>query len=85
METLNKIFRTLLLVVAGMIGLFMALVFTFSTIIAIAILYVVSRFRGRSFSVQEYWTARQARSKSTFTARVRSRNDITDIEARDIP
>lgn len=69
-----------------MVGLFMALVFTFSTIIAVAVLYLVARFRGRTFSVQEYWTARQRQRKTAFPTGIRrsARDDITDVEARDV-
>lgn len=85
METLNRIFRTVFVGLIAMIGLFMALVFTFSTIIAVAILYLVARLRGRKFSVQEYWTARKAQHKPAFSAGTRTkRESVTDIEARDV-
>ena len=84
METISRIFRALAFGLIAMVGLFMALVFTFSTIIAVAILYAVARFRGRKFSVQEYWTARQSERKPVFSASTRARDGVTDIEARDV-
>jgi hypothetical protein len=85
METLNRIFRAAFVGLIAMIGLFMALVFTFSTIIAVAILYVVARFRGRKFSVQEYWTARQARHKPAFPSGMRPHRDIQSLAVTETP
>lgn len=89
METLTRLIRAFAFGLIAMIGLFMALVFTFSTIIAVAVLYVVARFRGRKFSVQEYWTTRRTQRKPVFPSGVRSgtrsRDGVTDVEARDIP
>lgn len=84
METLTRLFRAFFIGLIALTGLFMALIFTFSTIIAVAILYVVARFRGRTFSVQEYWTARQSHRKPVFTSGVPPRDGVTDLEARDI-
>ena len=84
METISRIFRALAVGLIAMTGLVLAVAFTFSTIIAVAILYAVARFRGRKFSVQEYWTTRQSVRKPVFVAGARARDGITDIEARDV-
>ncbi len=84
METISRIFRALVFGLIALTGLFMAVVFTFSTVIAVAILYAVARFRGRKFSVQEYWTVRQSGRKPIFSAGARTRESVTDIEARDV-
>ncbi len=59
MTTLNQIFRLILLVVVGIIGMGMALVFMVSTAIAVGVLYVVARVKGRPFGVRAYWTERR--------------------------
>jgi hypothetical protein len=91
---IGRILRYAALAIVALIGLGMALIFTFSTIIAVAILFLVARLRGQRFSVQEYWTNRKAQRKPIFTKgnttsseRVQdsqTRDNVTDVEARDI-
>ncbi|MFY9347885.1 MAG: hypothetical protein WAO93_09075 [Orrella sp.] len=88
-DFIGRIFRFLALALVAFIGLGMALIFTFSTIIAVAILFLVARLRGQRFSVQEYWTNRKAQRKPIFTkgntvSNERTRENVTDVEARDI-
>lgn len=68
----------------ALIGLGMALIFTFSTLIAIGILFVAAKLRGQRFSPQEYWTSRQSRRKPIFSKGNLSRHDVTDVDAREV-
>ncbi|HLR78658.1 MAG TPA: hypothetical protein VK062_06380, partial [Burkholderiaceae bacterium] len=60
MTTLNQIFRLILFVFVGIVGMLMAMVFMVSTAIAIGVLYIVARIRGRPFGVRAYWDERRA-------------------------
>lgn len=88
MTTLNQILRLILLLVVGMLGMAMALVFMVSTAIAIGVLYVVARVKGRPFGVRAYWSGRRAGqytgSRPGSTSRYRDQ-DVIDVEAREIP
>lgn len=88
-DFIGRFFRFVALALVAFIGLGMALIFTFSTIIALAILFLVALVRGQRFSVQEYWTNRQAQRKPMFSkghtqAKGPSRDNVTDVEARDV-
>lgn len=83
MNTFNQIIRALLFFVLAICGMAMAVVFMVSTAIAIGVLYVVARIKGRPFGVKAYWDARRrpaAASKDIFRNK-----DVTDIEMREIP
>lgn len=97
MEFLNRLIRAVAFGLIALIGLGMALIFTFSTLIAVGILFLVAKLRGKRFSVQEYWTSRQASRKPIFTKgssggnttggttqSTYSRDNVTDVEARDV-
>jgi hypothetical protein len=67
--------------------MFMAVVFVASTIVAVAILVVVARLRGKTFSAKEYWMARSARRKPILNSgsfSTKNSADVTDVKARDI-
>lgn len=83
-EFIQRLFRAILMIIMAVAGLFMALIFTFSTLLAIAVLFVFSRLRGQQFAAREYWSARQSRHKPHFGQGSLNRKDVTDIEARDI-
>ena len=83
-ELLRRIIRFAVVIVVAFIGLVMALILTFSTIIAIVFLLVISRLRGKPFKVKEYWMARRTGPKSTSTQGSLSSKDVTDVESRDI-
>ena len=83
-ELLRRIIRFAVVIVVASIGLVMALILTFSTIIAIAFLLVISRLRGKPFEVKEYWMSRRTGRKSTSTQGSLSSKDVTDVESRDI-
>jgi 5-bromo-4-chloroindolyl phosphate hydrolysis protein len=83
-ELLRRIIRFAVVIVVAFIGLVMALILTFSTIIAIVFLLVISRLRGKPFEIKEYWMARRTGRKSTSTQGSLSSKDVTDVESRDI-
>lgn len=92
---MNDIFTRFLRAVAfallGLVGMAMALIFMASTAIAVSILYVVAKVRGKPFGVRSYWSQRQAarpgaapfgRAGAPFAAR--PAGDVIDVEAREI-
>ena len=82
MNTLNQILRGLLIVTLTVVGVIMATIFMVSTAIAVGILYVVARVKGRPFGVRAYWEARQ-RAAPKPTARF-NKKDVVDVELREI-
>ncbi len=82
MNTFNQIIRGILFLVLAIFGMAMAVIFMISTAIAVAILYVVARIKGRPFGVKAYWEERRrpSDSKNMF-----KNKDITDVEMREIP
>lgn len=88
MTTLNQIFRLILLLIVGIVGMAMALVFMVSTAIAVGVLYIVARIKGRPFGVRAYWAERRAGSYSQRSFATNHRyhdKDVIDVEAREIP
>jgi len=83
-ELLRRIIRFAVVIVVAFIGLVMALILTFSTIIAIIFLLVISRLRGKPFAAREYWMARKPGRKSTSAQGSLNAKDVTDVESRDI-
>ena len=51
---IQRLLRLVAFVFVALVGMFMALIFVASTIVAVAILVVVARLRGKTFSVKEY-------------------------------
>mgnify|MGYP001178166616 CR=1 FL=1 len=82
MNTFNQIIRGILFLVLAIFGMIAATVFMVSTAIAVAILYVVARIKGRPFAVKTYWEERRRpyQSRAPFRSK-----DVTDIEMREIP
>lgn len=83
-QLLRNVLKTVLFIAVTVLGLIMAVVFALSTIVAIAILVVVARLRGKPFEVKEYWKTRQSRRKSMSGSGSFTNQDVTDVEARDI-
>jgi len=81
MNTFNQILRVGLFLVLAVFGAIMAFIFMVSTAIAIAVLYVVARIKGRPFGVRAYWDQRHKPSphKNTF-----KNKDVVDVEMREI-
>jgi len=82
MTTFNQLLRGVLFIVLALFGMIMALVFMASTAIAVAILYVVARIKGRPFGVRAYW---EERRKQAAPARSFNKKDVVDVEMREIP
>lgn len=83
-ELLRRFFRLVVFLMVAFVGLIMALILTISTIVAIAVLLVVSRLRGKPFAVREYWMASQSKRKSMSPTGSLNTKDVTDVESRDI-
>jgi hypothetical protein len=84
---LQRLVQLVVFVVIALVGLVMATVFVASTIVAVMILVVVARLRGKSFSAKEYWMARSAKRKPILKSgpfSTKNSADVTDVKARDI-
>ena len=57
-DTLTRILRTALFAILALLGMAMALVFMLSTAIAVGVLYIVARLRGKPFGIRAYWNQR---------------------------
>jgi len=71
-----------------MLGMAMALVFMVSTAIAVGVLYVVARVKGRPFGVRAYWSDRrsgQYTGPRPYSTPRHKDQDVIDVEAREIP
>lgn len=83
MNTLSQILRTALFVVLAFFGMAMAFIFMVSTAIAIGVLYIVAKIKGRPFGVRAYWDQRRHNSRGSEPS---FRNkDVVDVEMREIP
>ena len=60
----------------------MAFIFMLSTAVAVAVLYVVARIKGRPFGVRAYWDQRNKAGQSSRPFRGK---DVVDVEMREIP
>ena len=82
MNTFNQLLRGALFLVLALFGVTMAFIFMVSTAIAVAVLYVVARIKGRPFGVKAYWDARNPTEprKNNF-----KNKDVVDIEMRELP
>ncbi|MFT0851377.1 hypothetical protein VRY85_11410 [Achromobacter sp. F4_2707] len=82
MNTFNQIIRGILFFVLAIFGMIAAAIFMVSTAIAVGLLYVVARIKGRPFGVRAYWEERRRpyQPKQSFRNK-----DVTDIEMREIP
>lgn len=59
MNPIAQIFRGILLVMLALAGFAMLMIFMVSTVIALGVLYIVARVRGRPFAPAEFWRARR--------------------------
>ncbi|MBC7203524.1 MAG: hypothetical protein H5U29_08375 [Pusillimonas sp.] len=87
MNTFNQILRGLLFFVLAIFGMAMAFIFMLSTAIAVGVLYIVAKVRGRPFGVRAYWEERRrprAESRSAGAPRY-NKQDVVDVEMREIP
>ncbi len=84
MNTLTQILRLILFLGLGLFGMLMAMVFMVSTAIAIGVLYIVARAKGRPFGVRAYWAQRQNGFRGKTGARA-PEPEVIDVEAREVP
>ncbi|MER1939378.1 MULTISPECIES: hypothetical protein [unclassified Castellaniella] len=91
MNIIQQTLRAALFLVLAFFGLIMAMIFMASTLLAIAVLYIVARLQGRPFGVKAYWAERRRppmpnrSSRWSAEAPTARRQDVTDIEMREIP
>jgi hypothetical protein len=84
-NALTRLVRTVAFTVLALIGGAMALIFMASTAIAVGILYVVARVRGRPFGVRAYWHQRNATRGAGPAGPFQGvRPDVIDVEAREV-
>lgn len=83
MHTFNQIIRALLFLVLAVFGMAMAVIFMISTAIAVGILYIIARVKGRPFGVRAYWD--QRRRPAPPRNNMFNNKDVTDVELREIP
>ena len=91
MNLIQQILRAALFLILAFFGLIMAMIFMASTLLAIAVLYIVARLQGRPFGVKAYWAERRRPpmpnrpGQWSAGASATRRQDVTDIEMREIP
>src|SRR5690606_11874389 len=110
MNALTQFLRNVVLVLLAFAGLAMAFILMVSTAIALGVLYIVARLRGKPFAPAAFWQARRnnvqwqfvrsaasgasgagatrsAPDAATATPprRVPRTDNVTDVEARDLP
>jgi len=90
MNLIQQILRAALFLVLAFFGLVMAFVFMISTALAIGVLYIVARLKGRPFGVKAYWAERRRPNMpsgawSRGAGQPARERDVTDIEMREIP
>jgi len=91
-DTLTRFVRTVILTILALVGMGMALLFMVSTAIAVGVLYIVARLRGKPFGARAYWSQRRAgqtqapfQSANPFTRTQVRRREVVDVEAREVP
>ncbi len=87
MNTFNQILRGLLFFVLAIFGMAMAFIFMVPPAIAVGVLYLVAKVRGRPFGVRAYWEERRRpRTPGRNTGAPRyNKKDVVDVEMREIP
>lgn len=89
MGTLAYIFRFFVLLALGAIGVVMAVTLMVSTAIAIGILYLIAKAKGRPFGVRAYWQQRTKNgsfNKNTYNNNYSKTNNhqVIDVEVKEI-
>ncbi|HEX7747810.1 MAG TPA: hypothetical protein VF445_03575 [Bordetella sp.] len=86
-DFLPRLLRNVCFAVIALIGAAMAIVFMVSTAIAVGLLYIVARLRGKPFGVRAYWQQRRG-PMNPFNAPVqpyaKAATDVIDVQAREI-
>ena len=84
-DTLSRFVRTLLLGMLALVGMGMALIFMVSTAIAIGVLYIVARLRGKPFGARAYWSQRRASQQDQTQQPFAGANPFTRKQAHRMP
>lgn len=88
MGTLAYIFRFFVLLALGVIGMAMAVTLMVSTAIAIGILFVIAKIKGRPFGARAYWNQRTSRtnfSQNNFNNYRKATNpQVIDVEVKEV-
>lgn len=89
MGTLAYIFRFFVLLALGVIGMAMAVTLMVSTAIAIGVLYVIAKVKGRPFGVRAYWDQRTRNSgfnRNNYNSKYTKTTNpqVIDVEVKEI-
>jgi hypothetical protein len=86
-DFLPRLLRNICFALIALVGAAMAIVFMVSTAVAIGLLYVVARLRGKPFGVRAYWQQRRG-PMHPFNAPgqpyAKAATDVIDVQAREI-
>jgi len=89
-DFLPRLLRNLFFALIALVGALMAFIFMASTAIALGLLYIVAKLRGKPFGARAYWQQRQAQRPSANPFGQPSQpygkaaTDVIDVEAREI-
>jgi hypothetical protein len=84
-NALTRFVRALAFTAFALIGGAMALIFMVSTAIAVGILYIIAKVRGRPFGVRAYWHQRNATRGAGAAGPFQAvRPDVIDVEVREV-
>jgi len=97
-DHLNRFLHAVVFIVLALLGMVMALAFLFSTVIAIAVFYVIARLRGKPFGIRSYWNRRSqtygfmsrpfpfsaSYARAAATGSRARRPDVIDVELREV-
>ncbi|HEY0295437.1 MAG TPA: hypothetical protein VGC69_08925 [Bordetella sp.] len=89
-DFLPRLLRNVFIALIALIGMFMALIFMVSTAVAVGLLYIAAKLRGKPFGMRAYWQRRQAQHPGVppFAAPgqpyAKAATDVIDVEAREI-
>ena len=90
-DFINRFLRTVLFAVLALLGMVMAVVFMVSTAVAVAVLYLVARLRGKPFGVRAYWAQRRGPgygyggpAAAAAGPQPFRRPDVIDVEVREV-
>jgi len=78
----THILRGVLFFVLALFGMAMAFIFMVSSALAIAVLYMVARFKGRPFGARAYWNQRHPARPTPYRFH---REEVVDIKMRELP
>lgn len=66
MNPIAQLFRFVIMALLALAGLAMAFIFILSTAVALGVMYVVARVRGKPFAPAEFWRARREQMRWQF-------------------